>query len=173
MCSFIDSPCIYIRRLANVTYGYTSAGDSGRMPMAELADAIVQCGRSTLEWTIDFVEKDTLWNAQVVYGDTDSLFVRLKGRTKEEAFNIGRQIADRITELSPASVVLKLEKVYIGLFLVAKKRYAGFSYETADQETPHFDDKGIETRRRDSCPGISKFSSFFCTLHVACYIMSF
>lgn len=28
--------------IANVTYGYTSASFSGRMPMAELADSIVQ-----------------------------------------------------------------------------------------------------------------------------------
>ena len=31
-----------LKLIANVTYGYTSAGFSGRMPMAELADAIVQ-----------------------------------------------------------------------------------------------------------------------------------
>ena len=29
----------------SVTYGYTAAGFSGRMPMAELADAVVQSGR--------------------------------------------------------------------------------------------------------------------------------
>ena len=37
-----------LKLIANVTYGYTAAGYSGRMPMAELADAIVQCGRDTL-----------------------------------------------------------------------------------------------------------------------------
>lgn len=35
-----------------VTYGYTAAGFSGRMPMAELADAVVQCGR---RWVVIFV----------------------------------------------------------------------------------------------------------------------
>lgn len=33
-----------IKMISNVTYGYTSAGFSGRMPMAELADSIVQVG---------------------------------------------------------------------------------------------------------------------------------
>lgn len=33
-----------LKLIANVTYGYTAAGFSGRMPMAELADAIVQVG---------------------------------------------------------------------------------------------------------------------------------
>ena len=31
-----------LKLIANVTYGYAAAGFSGRMPMAELADAIVQ-----------------------------------------------------------------------------------------------------------------------------------
>ena len=35
--------------IANVTYGYTSATFSGRMPAVEIADAIVQTGRETLE----------------------------------------------------------------------------------------------------------------------------
>lgn len=33
----------------NVTYGYTSATYSGRMPCIEVADSIVQTGRETLE----------------------------------------------------------------------------------------------------------------------------
>lgn len=31
-----------LKLIANVTYGYTAAGFSGRMPCAEIADAIVQ-----------------------------------------------------------------------------------------------------------------------------------
>jgi DNA polymerase zeta len=38
-----------LKYIANVTYGYTSASFSGRMPCAEIADAIVQTGRETLE----------------------------------------------------------------------------------------------------------------------------
>lgn len=38
--------------------------------MAELADAIVQSGRETLESAIRMVEAHPAWRAQVVYGDT-------------------------------------------------------------------------------------------------------
>ena len=48
----LDARQLALKMIANVTYGYAAAGFSGRMPMAELADAIVQSGRSTLEWTI-------------------------------------------------------------------------------------------------------------------------
>jgi DNA polymerase zeta len=37
------------REVPQVTYGYTSATFSGRMPAVEIADAIVQTGRETLE----------------------------------------------------------------------------------------------------------------------------
>ena len=43
-----------LKYIANVTYGYTSATFSGRMPAVEIADSIVQSGRETLEkvrWT--------------------------------------------------------------------------------------------------------------------------
>ena len=72
----LDARQLAIKLLANVTYGYTAAGFSGRMPMAELADAVVQCGRSTLEWAMKLVQdglkptgKYSGWsNARVVYG---------------------------------------------------------------------------------------------------------
>jgi DNA polymerase zeta len=47
----------------------------------------------------------------VVYGDTDSLFVALPGRSKEQAFKIGNEIADAVTATNPKPVKLKFEKV--------------------------------------------------------------
>ncbi len=41
--------------------------------MAELADAIVQSGRETLESAIRQVEAHEEWRAQVVYGDTGGI----------------------------------------------------------------------------------------------------
>ena len=41
------------------------------------------------------------WNARVVYGDTDSLFVQLPGRSLEAALVIGQEIADRVTADNP------------------------------------------------------------------------
>ena len=40
-----------------------------------------------------------------------SMFVLLEGRTKDEAFMIGQQIADAVTNDNPKPVKLKLEKV--------------------------------------------------------------
>ncbi|CBQ72168.1 probable catalytic subunit of DNA polymerase zeta UPR-1 [Sporisorium reilianum SRZ2] len=145
-----------LKLLANVTYGYTSASFSGRMPCVEIADAIVQTGRETLEKAMDLINGTAEWGAQVVYGDTDSLFVYLPGRTKEEAFRLGNVIADKVTSLNPRPVKLKFEKVYLPSVLLAKKRYVGFKYETLDEREPGFDAKGIETVRRDFHPAIQR-----------------
>jgi len=97
------------------------------MPAVEIADSIVQTGRETLEkvsrsralfrdlkdlsQAIRVIDSNTRWGAKVVYGDTDSVFVYLRGKTKEEAFRIGHDIADTITAANPAPIKLKFEKV--------------------------------------------------------------
>lgn len=85
-----------------------------------------------------------------------SMFVLLKGRTVKEAFEIGQEIASGITEMNPYPVTLKMEKVYQPCFLLTKKRYVGYSYESPDQDKPTFDAKGIETVRRDTCEAVAK-----------------
>lgn len=145
-----------LKLIANVTYGYTSASFSGRMPCSEIADSIVQTGRETLEKAIALIHSVERWGAEVVYGDTDSLFVYLKGHTKDEAFDIGQEIAKTITDMNPRPVKLKFEKVYFPCVLLAKKRYVGFKYESKNQKEPEFDAKGIETVRRDGTPAEQK-----------------
>lgn len=145
-----------LKLLANVTYGYTSASFSGRMPCSEIADSIVQTGRETLERAIAYIHSVEKWGAEVVYGDTDSLFIYLKGRTKDQAFDIGNEISRAITDMNPRPIKLKFEKVYYPCVLLAKKRYVGYKYESRNQVKPEFDAKGIETVRRDGTPAEQK-----------------
>lgn len=147
-----------LKFIANVTYGYTGASFSGRMPCAEIADAIVQTGRATLEKAIEMINSGNATNfpARVVYGDTDSLFVHLPGCSRQRAFQVGQEIVDKITASNPNPMKLKFEKVYHPCVLLAKKRYCGFKYETVHETEPVFEAKGIETVRRDGCPVVSK-----------------
>lgn len=84
------------------------------------------------------------------------MFVLLEGRTREEAHAIGQEIAAAVTEMNPPPVALKMEKVYHPCVLLTKKRYVGYSYESAAQLKPTFDAKGIETVRRDTCKAVAK-----------------
>lgn len=150
-----------LKLIANVTYGYTAANFSGRMPSVEVGDSVVSKGRETLQRAITMVDNTPEWNARVVYGDTDSLFVLVPGRTRKEAFDIGKKIANAITADNPKPVKLKLEKIYQPSILQTKKRYVGYMYESPEQDEPVFDAKGIETVRRDGCPAVSKVSKAF------------
>lgn len=145
-----------LKLMANVTYGYTAANMNGRMPCVEVGDSVVSKGRETLERAISLVEKNEKWRCKVCYGDTDSMFVLVPGRTREEAFKIGEEIAEAVTNQNPHPVKLKLEKVYQPCILQTKKRYVGNMYESADQQEPTFEAKGIEVIRRDGCPSSAK-----------------
>ena len=43
------------------------------------------------------------WGGKVVYGDTDSLFVEFKGKSRAEAWRLGREIAAAV---SPQSKII-------------------------------------------------------------------
>lgn len=73
---------------------------------------MVSKARETLERAIQLVESTSRWKARVIYGDTDSLFVLVPGRSREQAFAIGAEIAEAVTNDNPKPVKLKLEKVY-------------------------------------------------------------
>ncbi|AAS50267.2 AAL099Cp [Eremothecium gossypii ATCC 10895] len=156
LLSTLDNRQLALKLLANVTYGYASASYSGRMPCSDIADSIVHTGRETLRAAIQMIEKEDKWGARVVYGDTDSLFVHLPGKSREQAFKIGAAISDAVTAANPNPIKLKFEKVYHPCILLSKKRYVGHAYEHASQEVPRYDAKGIETVRRDGHPAQRK-----------------
>lgn len=138
--STLDARQLSLKFICNVTYGYTSATFSGRMPAVEIADSIVQTGRETLtkvsrkhlpapslflteRQAIDFINANTKWGGTAVYGDTDSVFVYLPGKTKDEAFRIGHDIADTITAMNPDPMKLKFEKVRLVRSLTSREAW--------------------------------------------------
>lgn len=152
----LEARQLALKYVANVTYGYTSATFSGRSAMPLVADSIVECGRRTLTNAVNLAnnwgkQQNGKWSgAEVVYGDTDSLFIRLPGRTIKEAFVFGEEFCKAVTASNPPPVQLKLEKVYGASLMQTKKKYCGMKYESPDQK-PVFEAKGIETIRRDQC----------------------
>lgn len=91
------------------------------MPL--LADAIVECGRRTLTNAIELAnqwgrnENGRWYGAHVVYGDTDSLFIKLPNRSVKEAFAFGESFCKAVTASNPPPIQLKLEKVYVASLL--------------------------------------------------------
>ncbi|ORY22294.1 DNA/RNA polymerase, partial [Neocallimastix californiae] len=151
LVKILDGKQLGLKYIANTTYGYTGASFSGRMPCIDISDDIVQSGREILEKSIRFIESQEKWNAKVIYGDTDSLFVLLPNASKETAFKYGKEICDEITARNLDPIKLKFEKVYHPCILITKKRYVGYKYEKLEDK-PELEGKGIEMIRRDGCP---------------------
>lgn len=159
----LEARQLALKYVANVTYGYTSATFSGRCAMPLLADTIVECGRRTLQRAMHLASQwgqgidpwgreDKNWlGAEVIYGDTDSLFIRMPGRSYKEAFEFGEKFCKAVTSLNPPPVQLKLEKVYVGSIMQTMKRYCGMKFDSKDQKKPTFEAKGLEIIRRDQC----------------------
>ena len=147
----LDARQLSLKLLANVIYGYTTASFSGRMPCAEIADSIVLTGRESLEAVMRVAES---MGGVIVYGDTDSLFVRLPNKSVAEAFAFGKELVDVVAATHPWPMKLVHEKVYYPCCLVTKKRYVGRAFDTLNSE-PRLDAKGIETIRRDTCPAVA------------------
>jgi DNA polymerase delta subunit 1 len=140
---------------ANSVYGLTGA-TVGKLPCLEIASSTTSYGRQMIEKTKAEVEtKYTMANgyshdAQVIYGDTDSVMVRFGVTELAEAMRLGEEAAQFVSSKFIKPIKLEFEKVYFPYLLINKKRYAGL-YWTNPDKYDKMDTKGIETVRRDNC----------------------
>lgn len=89
-------------------------------------------------------------DAEVIYGDTDSVMVKFGTPDLEKAMELGAKAAELVTQEFVKPIKLEFEKVYFPYLLINKKRYAGL-YWTKPEKYDKMDAKGIETVRRDNC----------------------
>ena len=140
---------------ANSVYGLTGA-TNGKLPCLEIASSTTSFGRQMIEKTKAEVEaRFTIANgfshdAQVIYGDTDSVMVKFGTPNLPEAMKLGEEAAQYVSSKFIKPIKLEFEKVYYPYLLINKKRYAGLFY-TNPNNYDKMDTKGIETVRRDNC----------------------
>ena len=140
---------------ANSVYGLTGA-TVGKLPCLQIASSTTSYGRQMIEKTKEEVEKRyTIANgyshdAEVIYGDTDSVMVKFGPEDLAKAMELGRDAATFVSSKFIQPIKLEFEKVYSPYLLINKKRYAGL-YWTGTEKYDKMDSKGIETVRRDNC----------------------
>jgi DNA polymerase delta subunit 1 len=140
---------------ANSVYGLTGA-TVGKLPCLAIASSTTSYGRQMIEKTKAEVEaKYTIANgyshdAQVIYGDTDSVMVKFGERDLKKVMEMGEEAANYVSAKFIKPIKLEFEKVYFPYLLINKKRYAGL-YWTKPEKYDKMDTKGIETVRRDNC----------------------
>jgi DNA polymerase delta subunit 1 len=140
---------------ANSVYGITGA-TVGKLPCLQIASSVTSYGRQMIEKTREEVEKHYTiangyeYDAQVIYGDTDSVMVKFGPKDLPAAMKLGQEAADLVSSKFISPIKLEFEKVYFPYLLINKKRYAGL-YWTRTDKYDKMDSKGIETVRRDNC----------------------
>lgn len=153
--SVLNGRQLALKISANSVYGFTGA-TVGQLPCLEISSSVTAFGRTMIDHTKKMVEaKYTVSNgyacdAQVIYGDTDSVFVKFGVDTVKEAMTLGEEAADIVSATFIKPIKLEFEKVYFPYLLLNKKRYAGL-YWTRPETYDKLDTKGIETVRRDNC----------------------
>jgi DNA polymerase Pol2 len=143
MYRMLDNRQNALKILANASYGYYAYAGS-RWYSRVCALSIAAWGRFYIKNVIDKAQKG---KHEVIYGDTDSLFLKIK--TKKEA----REFLRAVNKSLPGVMDFDLEGIYkAGIFVLAKtgkaakKRYALLS------ETGSIVIRGFERVRRDWSP---------------------
>lgn len=157
----------------NSCYGITGAITSA-LYKKSLAACTTATGVFQLERAKKFVEEEFVqllptdhWaksviHPEVVYGDTDSVFVNwglpkdMETREKRvRSIQLGELASELVKPLLDKPQDLEYEKVFHPWVVLTKKRYAGLKYET-DPDKYKFTHMGIILKRRDSCLMVKK-----------------
>jgi DNA polymerase, archaea type len=129
-----------VKILMNSFYGVL-ASNFYRFTNPEIGAAITAFGRQAITNIINALEEDHI---EVVYSDTDSVFVKSPIPTLEGAMQCGQDLARRFTE---KGVTFEFQAVYEALFSHgAKKRYVGHTVWPKDDIII----RGYETQRTDT-----------------------
>tara|TARA_B110001450_G_scaffold106902_1_gene101226 strand:- start:122 stop:3169 length:3048 start_codon:yes stop_codon:yes gene_type:complete len=136
----------------NSIYGFTGAR-YGRLPNKKIAAAVTACGRNMIAHSKKCAEE--WYDCEVVYGDTDSIYVKFKSEFKGQdhmnyVFKVAPECADRISATFKKPIDLEFEKVMYPFILFSKKRYASLFW-TNPINYDYIDYKGIQVVRRDNC----------------------
>ena len=136
---------------ANSLYGQMGARTS-QVYMKEIAACTTATGRKMILMAKDFLEKK--YNANIVYGDTDSIFCIFpsdkKGRDAiMPSIEQGVLASKEFKQFIKPPHDLEYEKTFWPFILLSKKRYVGNVYENDDT---NFKQKsmGIVLKRRDN-----------------------
>jgi DNA polymerase delta subunit 1 len=148
---------------ANSLYGQIGARTSS-IYLKEIAACTTATGREMIMLAKKFVEDN--YEADVIYGDTDSIFCKFPLKDDEGnivlgkdalpfAIKMGKEVEKSIAKIMPHPQKLNYEKSLYPFILLSKKRYVGNLYET-DVNKYKQKSMGIVLKRRDNAQIVKK-----------------
>lgn len=135
--------------VANSVYGQCGSRTS---PIRNLyvAASTTAAGRNRIQDAKRIVE--TEFGGEVIYGDTDSIFIKFPTTDLVQSMELGKQAAERITNtINRKPYKIEYEKTFYPFILFCRKRYVGLMYED-DPTKCKRKEMGIALKRRDNAP---------------------
>jgi DNA polymerase elongation subunit (family B) len=160
--AILDGRQLALKITANSVYGFTGAL-LGSLPSLEITGTVTAEGRHMIIASRDLVEAeftiangyDGFKDAEIIYGDTDSIFIVFWHPDRAECYRRGKLAEKMINNLwkdrPPHNI--ELEKMYAPKLLFTQKRYAGLKFEfnkDGSVAKMYVEAKGIESVRRDN-----------------------
>jgi DNA polymerase elongation subunit (family B) len=134
--------------VANSVYGQCGSRTSPIRKL-EVAACTTAAGRQRIRDAKKIVEEE--FGGEVIYGDTDSIFIKFATKDLAESIELGKKAADRITAFCGRSYRIEYEKTFFPFILFCRKRYVGMMYED-DIKKCKRKTMGVALKRRDNAP---------------------
>ena len=167
MWDLLECQQLAFKITANSLYGQLGSKTS-KVRKVALAASTTAFGRKLLNYAKVGIEtlygqgNDSRCDAEYVYGDTDSVFIKFAPKDEDgnrlegkEALKKSIELAQEAEEVLSACLkpphTLEYEKTFYPFILFSKKRYVGNLYET-DPNKFKRKSMGIVTKRRDNAP---------------------
>lgn len=147
-----------IKSMTNAIYGVMDY-PSFRLNKKECSAAVAVIGRLSIE---ELQRLAIGLGHEFIYGDTDSIFIKLKSKNKDDALAEGLEISKNLNEglekyftkqygVDRAPSELALQKLYSRYLLLGRKNYAGKQiWDSKKGWKIEYDFKGFEVIRSDS-----------------------
>ncbi len=149
----LDAKQLATKILANSFYGYTGY-TKAKLYILDIANAITSCGRYLIQ-TVTKTAENKL-GLQAVYGDTDSIMVKIPETDLERGWEKGTEIMNAINSELSGAMQMEFEKLFKSFLILTKKRYAAWKFVKENGKWKEkIETKGIETVRRDWCELVS------------------
>jgi len=134
--------------VANSIYGQCGSKVSP-IRRLEVAACTTAIGRQKIYDAKKIVEEQ--FGGEVIYGDTDSIFIKFPTKDLQISMDIAKEAAAAITASGRKAHKIEYEKTFLPFILFCRKRYMGMMYED-DVKKCKRKSMGIAIKRRDNAP---------------------
>lgn len=150
----LDKKQLAFKVSANSIYGATGV-KKGYLPCLPIAMCTTSRGRESIKKAAVYLENE--YNARIIYGDTDSVYLnfpQLEGKTAEEIWQYCEGVVQQMVdiELFPKPMRLEFEdKACVKFMILTKKRYCAYMMGRDGKISDKMYIRGIALTRRDNC----------------------